>query len=191
EHPGPSSPVQGAWYIQEVLDALTAVPEVWSKTVLFINFDENDGFFDHYPSPAAPSIDANKKPAGKTTLSDAQLAFEYHNYPAPPGTAKQAKYPPDGRVFGPGKRVPMYVVSPWSRGGWVNSQAFDHTSVLRFIETRFGVQEPNISPFRRAVCGDLTSAFNFANPNGETLPTLAGRKSLDEANQLSKSQEFE
>jgi len=191
EHPGPSSPVQGAWYIQEVLDALTAVPEVWSKTVLFINFDENDGFFDHYPSPAAPSIDANQKPAGKTTLSDAQLAFEYHDYPAPPGTSKQKNYPPDGRVFGPGKRVPMYVVSPWSRGGWVNSQAFDHTSVLRFIEARFGVQEPNISPFRRAVCGDLTSAFNFANPNGETLPTLAGRKSLDEANQLSKSQEFE
>ena len=55
EHPGPSSPVQGAWYIQEVLDALTAVPEVWSKTVLLVNFDENDGFFDHVPSPSAPS----------------------------------------------------------------------------------------------------------------------------------------
>src|SRR5690606_3818322 len=56
EHPGPSSPVQGAWYIQEVLDALTANPEVWSKTVLLINFDENDGFFDHVPPPAAPSF---------------------------------------------------------------------------------------------------------------------------------------
>ncbi|RUR67834.1 phospholipase C, phosphocholine-specific [Variovorax guangxiensis] len=191
EHPGPSSPVQGAWYIQQVLDALTAVPEVWSKTVLFINFDENDGFFDHYPSPAAPSINPDGTPAGKTTLSAAELAFEYHNYPAPPGTTKQKSYPPDGRVFGPGKRVPMYVVSPWSRGGWVNSQAFDHTSVLRFIETCFGVAEPNISPFRRAVCGDLTSAFNFANPNDEPLPTLAGRNSLDEANQQTKLQEYE
>ncbi|MGJ7498778.1 phosphocholine-specific phospholipase C [Variovorax sp. ZT5P49] len=191
EHPGPSSPVQGAWYTQQVLDALTAVPDVWSKTVLFINFDENDGFFDHYPSPAAPSINPDGTSAGKTTLSAAQLAFEYHNYPAPPGTSSQKNYPPDGKVFGPGKRVPMYVVSPWSRGGWVNSQAFDHTSVLRFIEARFRVAEPNISPFRRAVCGDLTSAFNFANPNGEPLPTLAGRKSLDEANQQSKSQEFE
>ncbi len=191
EHPGPSSPVQGAWYIQQVLDALTDAPEVWSKTVLFINFDENDGIFDHYPSPAAPSINPDGKAAGKTTLSDAQLAFEYHNYPAPPGTVKQAGYPPDGRVFGPGKRVPMYVVSPWSRGGWVNSQAFDHTSVLRFIETRFGVAEPNISPFRRAVCGDLLSAFNFVNPNDEPRPQLAGRKSLDEANDASKSQEFE
>ena len=52
--PGPSSPVQGAWYSQETLNALTANPDVWSKTVLLVNFDENDGFFDHVPSPAAP-----------------------------------------------------------------------------------------------------------------------------------------
>ncbi|MFS2054782.1 phosphocholine-specific phospholipase C, partial [Variovorax sp. CT11-76] len=173
EHPGPSSPVQGGWYIQETLDALTAVPEVWSKTVLLINFDENDGYFDHYPSPAAPSINPDGTPAGKTTLPVDALKPEYFNHPKPPGTTGQPA--PDGRVYGPGVRVPMYVVSPWSRGGWVNSQAFDHTSVLRFIEARFGVKETNISAFRRAVCGDLTSAFNFANPNNETLPTLAGR----------------
>jgi phospholipase C len=70
----------------------------------------------------------------------------------------------------------MFVISPWSRGGWVNSQVFDHTSVLRFLEARFGVKEPNIGPFRRAVCGDLTSAFNFATPNTEALPVLQGRK---------------
>jgi phospholipase C len=61
--------------------------------------------------------------------------------------------------------VPLYVLSPWSRGGWVNSQVFDHTSVIRFLEKRFGVAEPNISPWRRAVCGDLTSAFDFKTPN--------------------------
>ncbi|MDQ9753350.1 alkaline phosphatase family protein, partial [Acinetobacter baumannii] len=54
EHPGPSSPVQGAWYIQEVLNVLTENPQVWSQTVLLVNFDENDGFFDHVPSPSAP-----------------------------------------------------------------------------------------------------------------------------------------
>ncbi|MGJ7493619.1 phosphocholine-specific phospholipase C [Variovorax sp. RT4R15] len=187
EHPGPSSPVQGAWYIQETLDALTAVPEVWSKTVLFINFDENDGYFDHYPSPAAPSINADGTSAGKTTLRASQVAYERFNYPAPPGTTSQP--PPDGRVFGPGIRVPMYVVSPWSRGGWVNSQAFDHTSVIRFIEKRFGVKEDNISPFRRAVCGDLTSAFNFERPNDERLPTLAGRKSRAQADALRAAQD--
>jgi phospholipase C len=187
EHPGPSSPVQGGWYTQEVLDALTAVPEVWSKTVLFINFDENDGYFDHVPSPAAPSINPDGTPAGKTTLPLEALSPEYFNHPSPPGTAKQPA--PDGRVYGPGVRVPMYVVSPWSRGGWVNSQAFDHTSVIRFIEARFGVKETNISGFRRAVCGDLTSAFNFVSPNNEALPTLAGRKTKAQADQLRTDQE--
>ncbi|MGJ7546402.1 phosphocholine-specific phospholipase C [Variovorax sp. LT1R16] len=182
EHPGPSSPVQGAWYTQQVLDALTAVPEVWSKTVLLINFDENDGYFDHVPSPAAPSLNPDGSAAGKTTLPAADIDFERFMHSAPPGTKKQPK--PDGRVYGPGVRVPMYVVSPWSRGGWVNSQAFDHTSVVRFLEARFGVKEPNISAFRRAVCGDLTSAFNFKTPNSEVLPTLAGRKSKSEADTL-------
>jgi phospholipase C len=92
-------------------------------------------------------------------------------------------------VYGPGVRVPMYVVSPWSRGGWVNSQAFDHTSVIRFIEARFGVKEPNISPFRRAVCGDLTSAFNFATPNTEALPTLTGRTTKADADKLRADQQ--
>lgn len=197
EHPGPSSPVQGAWYIQQVLDALTANPEVWSKTVLFINFDENDGYFDHLPSPAAPSRLPDGSFAGKTTLPAADVAFEYNSYPSPPGTTGQPQPggsnldygAQDGRVFGPGVRVPMYVVSPWSRGGWVNSQAFDHTSVIRFLEARFGIREPNISPFRRAVLGDLTSAFNFANPNNEPLPTLAGRKTKAEADALRAAQQ--
>lgn len=188
EHPGPSSPVQGAWYIQEALDALTAVPEVWSKTVLIVNFDENDGYFDHVPSPAAPSINPDGTPAGKTTVPADELAYEYFNHPKPPGTRSQPL--PDGRVYGPGVRVPMYVISPWSRGGWVNSEAFDHTSVIRFIEKRFGVKEPNIGRFRRAVCGDLTSAFNFANPNNEPLPTLAGRKTKSQADQLRADQQL-
>lgn len=187
EHPGPSSPVQGAWFLQEVLDALTAVPEVWSKTVLIVNFDENDGYFDHVPSPSAPSPNGDGSYAGKTTLPEASLGAEYFTHPAPAGSRGQPK--PDGRVYGPGPRVPLYVISPWSRGGWVNSQAFDHTSVIRFLEARFGVAEPHISPFRRAVCGDLTSAFNFATPNSEALPTLAGRRSKTEADQLRVAQE--
>ncbi|PWK33337.1 phosphocholine-specific phospholipase C [Cupriavidus plantarum] len=171
EHPGPSSPAQGGWYVQQVLDALTANPEVWSKTVLLINYDENDGFFDHLPPPSAPSRNADGTLAGGSTLSDADMAFEYFNYT--PATANQLTM--DGKPFGPGPRVPMWVVSPWSRGGWVNSQTFDHTSTLLFLEKRFGVREPQIGAYRRAVCGDLTSAFNFVNPNSEKLPTLSGR----------------
>ena len=187
EHPGPSSPVQGAWFIQEVLDALTAVPEVWSKTVLLVNFDENDGYFDHAPSPSAPSRNPDGTLAGKTTLAAADLVAEYFTQAPPPGSKSQPAN--DGRVFGPGPRVPMYVISPWSRGGWVNSQAFDHTSVLRFLEARFGVKEPNISPFRRAVCGDLTSAFNFATPNEATLPTLSGRLTRADADKVRAAQQ--
>lgn len=186
EHPGPSSPVQGAWFIQEVLDALTANPDVWSKTVLLINYDENDGYFDHVPSPSAPSRNPDGTLAGKSTLPDEAMAFEYFTQPAPAGSKLQPK--PDGRVFGPGPRVPLFVVSPWSRGGWVNSQVFDHTSVLRFLEMRFGVNEPNISPYRRAVCGDLTSAFNFRTPNTERLPELTGRGTRAAADQLRDAQ---
>jgi len=66
----------------------------------------------------------------------------------------------------------MYVISPWSRGGWVNSQVFDHTSAGQFLEKRFGVTIPAISPWHRAVCGDLTSAFDFATPNADSFPAL-------------------
>jgi len=161
EHPGPSSPAQGADYTAKVLDALTSNPEVWSKTVLFINFDENDGFFDHMPPPAAPSYQVWDADPGKAQLAGASTVDttgEYHHILN--GTPATHQHKP----YGLGPRVPMYVISPWSKGGWVNSQVADHTSVIRFIEKRFGVMEPNISAWRRAVCGDLSSAFNFADP---------------------------
>ena len=49
----------GAWYIAQVLDALTANPEVWSKTALFVTYDENDGFFDHVVPPTRPASPAH------------------------------------------------------------------------------------------------------------------------------------
>ncbi|WP_431260151.1 phosphocholine-specific phospholipase C [Roseateles chitinivorans] len=161
EHPGPSSPAQGADYTAKVLDALTSNPDVWSKTVLFINFDENDGFFDHVPPPAAPSyVSWNANPAqavlaGASTVDTTGEYCEILN-----GASATYLH----RPYGMGPRVPLYIVSPWSKGGWVNSQTSDHTSVLRFIEARFGVKETNIGPWRRAVAGDLTSCFNFADP---------------------------
>ncbi|MFF7159995.1 phosphocholine-specific phospholipase C [Streptomyces sp. NPDC008086] len=135
----------GAWYIAQVLDALTANPEVWSKTALFITYDENDGFFDHVVPPLPPK-DASR---GKSTVDvSLDLYKGDSNRPAGP--------------YGLGPRVPMLVVSPWSKGGYVCSETLDHTSILRFMERRFGVKETNISPWRRAICGDLTSAFDFS-----------------------------
>lgn len=166
EHPGPSSPAQGAWYTQTVLDALTSNPDIWSKTVFFVNFDENDGFFDHLPPPCAPSLKSMTvgDSYGKSTLSNDDMSYEYYTHPAYAGTGMPAN---DGDCYGPGPRVPMLVISPWSKGGWVNSQQFDHTSALRFLEARFGVKEENISPYRRAVFGDMTSVFNFKTPNSD------------------------
>lgn len=184
EHPGPSSPTQGGWYVQEVLDALTANPDVWSKTVLLVNYDENDGFFDHLPPPSAPSHNADGTLAGGSTLADADMAPEYHNFT--PATSNQPAI--DGRPYGPGPRVPMWVISPWSRGGYVNSQVFDHTSTLMFLEKRFGVAEPQISAYRRAICGDLSSCFNFVSPNDGALPTLTGRTTKVSADSLASSQ---
>src|SRR5205807_2953362 len=73
--------------------------------------------------------------------------------------------------IGLGFRVPMLIISPFSRGGFVSSALFDHTSVLRFLETRFGVEVPNLSAWRRATVGDLTSAFNFRKSD-QSIPAL-------------------
>ncbi|MFF3732762.1 phosphocholine-specific phospholipase C [Streptomyces sp. NPDC002476] len=143
EHPNwPAN--YGAWYIAQVLDALTSNPEVWGRTALFITYDENDGFFDHIVPPYPPSGAAQ----GLSTVATSADWFA--------GNIRYAAGP-----YGLGQRVPMLVVSPWSTGGFSCSEVFDHTSIIRFMERRFGVKEPNISPWRRAICGDLTSAFDF------------------------------
>jgi len=149
----------GAWYTSRVLETLVSNPEVWSKTVLFVTYDENDGFFDHVVPPFPPA-------AREFGLSTVDVSSEIYrgdplNQPGP---------------YGLGARVPMTIVSPWTKGGWVCSQVFDHTSLIRFIERRFGsshprLKESNISAWRRAVCGDLISAFDFASPD-PSVPTL-------------------
>ncbi|MFJ5921830.1 phosphocholine-specific phospholipase C [Kitasatospora sp. NPDC092948] len=101
--------------------------------------------------------------------------FDHMVPPTPePGTPEEFT---QGRAIGLGNRVPLWVISPWSRGGWVNSQVFDHTSVLQFLEVVTGVREPNISAWRRAVCGDLTSCFDFTRPD-LTIPRLPDTAAL-------------
>ncbi|QJB37368.1 phospholipase C, phosphocholine-specific [Chitinophaga oryzae] len=153
----PVSPQYGPWYVSEVLDILTSKPEVWKKTIFIINFDENDGFFDHMP-PYVPSVQgAGKCSPGIDT--DEELAKDFNS------------------PIGLGYRVPMLVVSPWSRGGWVNSQVLDHTSTLMFLEKFLNakkgnnnIQCSNISQFRRTVCGDITSAFRPYNGEKIVFP---------------------
>jgi phospholipase C len=152
EHPN-WEPDFGAWYVSQVVDILASNPEVWSRMALFVTYDEEGGFFDHLVPPTPPSTRAQ----GLSTVATTNEIF--------PGA--------DGFRAGPyglGIRVPMIIVSPWTRGGWVDSQLFDHTSLIRFLEARFAhdnadLIESNITPWRRAVVGDLTSAFNFSKPN--------------------------
>jgi phospholipase C len=168
EHPNPSSPAQGADYTARVIDALTADPKVWARTVFLVMFDENDGFYDHMPPPSPACRDADGKPLGGSTVDETGM----HHHVRNPTEAKSERDDLMGRPYGLGPRVPLYVISPWSRGGWVNSQVFDHTSVVRFLEARFGVMEPNIAPWRRAVCGDLTTCFDFKTPNAKPFAPL-------------------
>jgi phospholipase C len=168
EHPNWAADF-GAWYVSQIIDVFASNPDVFSKTVLFLNYDEEGGFFDH----VVPPTPASSAALGASTVDIVNEIF--------PGTEDEPLGP-----YGLGMRVPMIVVSPWSKGGWVNSQVFDHTSVIRFLEARFAgdnddLIEANITPWRRAIAGDLTSAFNFATPNARRfrLPNTAAFKPTD------------
>ncbi|MDA0811404.1 MAG: phospholipase C, phosphocholine-specific [Verrucomicrobia bacterium] len=159
----PDSPWYGAWYISEVIDILTSRPEVWKKTIFILCYDENDGYFDHMPSFVPP--DPANPDTGKA--SDG-IDLELEHVRAPQEEVWKARWPDAVTATGPiglGYRVPLLIASPWSRGGYVCSEVFDHTSILQFLEnfltkkTGKPVAEPNITPWRRMVCGDLTSAF--------------------------------
>jgi phospholipase C len=128
EHPD-HMPAAGAAFVARKIEAIAANPKVWAKTVFIINYDENDGIFDHVAPPVPPAGTANEFVG---------------NLP-----------------IGGGFRVPCIIVSPWTAGGWVCSQPFDHTSVVQFVEKVTGVKEPNITPWRREAVGDMTSVFRF------------------------------
>lgn len=170
DHPG--SAWYGAWYLAETLAILIDNPDVWQKTIFILTYDENDGYFDHVPPFVAPHP---RRPETGRASREIDTAVEYVEREQ----ELKRKSPEDARdsAIGLGYRVPLIVASPWSRGGCVCSQVFDHTSPLQFLEQwlthKLGtpVREPNISQWRRAVCGDLTSIFqSTADEKGSTLP---------------------
>lgn len=161
DHPG--HPWYGAWYISEIFKILTEDPEVWKKTIFILNYDENDGYFDHIPPfvpPHPTQSESGKVSGGIDSRTEYVLSAKEQS-----GTEEMVRMGP----IGLGYRVPMIVASPWSKGGWVNSEISDHTSTLMFLEkflsnkTGQAVKETNISDWRRAVCGDLTSVFRQAD----------------------------
>ena len=173
----PSAPWYGAWYVSEVLDILTQNPEVWKKTIFILNYDENDGYFDHIPPFVAPN--PNDMATGKVS-SGVDLTGEYVTIEEEmrAGFKKQnSRTSPVGL----GYRVPLIIASPWSRGGWVNSEVCDITSTIQFLEkflsqkTGKKIEEPNISSWRRVVSGDLTSAFRSYGGEKTGMPDMLDR----------------
>jgi phospholipase C len=143
----------GAWYVSQVVDILASNPEVWSRMALFVTYDEEGGFFDHLVPPTPPRTPAQ----GLSTVATTNEIF-----PGAAGFPTGPLRPRDPRAHDHRLAV--------DQGGWVDSQLFDHTSMIRFLEARFAHGNPdliesNITPWRRAVVGDLTSAFNFSKPN--------------------------
>ncbi|GAB3932025.1 phosphocholine-specific phospholipase C [Mucilaginibacter myungsuensis] len=171
DHPG--SPWYGAWYISEVMDILTKNPEVWKKTIFILNYDENDGYFDHiapFVPPQTSNPETGKCSAGIDTSVEHVTKAQIDHLPEKERGRRES-------AIGLGFRVPMVIASPWSRGGWVNSEIFDHTSCLQFLETFLSkksgkdIKETNISDWRRTVTGDLTSAFRPYNGEKINYPT--------------------
>jgi len=138
----------GADFVSSIVDAIAANPKVWAKTAFILNYDENDGLFDHVAPPTAP-----------------------------PGTRDEYI---GGLPIGAGFRVPCIIVSPWTAGGWVCSEPFDHTSVLQFLESSPASARPTSPTGAAGRSANLTSAFRFQDlaaepPSGlpDTAPCSA------------------
>jgi phospholipase C len=169
EHPA-APPPYGEWFVSQVLETLVSNPEVWERTVMFVTYDENGGWFDHVPpvTPGPTLGDLSEVPNG------AEFEGEYVTLGTLPEDAKGIRGP-----VGLGFRVPCLVVSPFSRGGNVSSEVFDHTSLLRFLERRFAVEVPNLSSWRRSVTGDMTCTLPLLSSPDLSTPRLPATSLTD------------
>jgi phospholipase C len=150
EHPA-TAPEWGQNFVQTVLNILTSNPEVWAHTLFILNYDENGGFFDHVAPPTAP----------------AGTPGEYLTMNPLPADASG-----DAGPVGLGFRVPCFIMSPFSQGGFVSNVTYDHTSTLRLIERLFGVEVPNLSAWRRQNTGDMVGTLALGLPPNYTVPSL-------------------
>jgi len=145
-------PCAGEFWTSTLLQSLKDTPEVYKKTAFILNYDEGGQFYDHAWTPTPPMPNTE----GKSTVTtdgevNEDVLLPYEGVPQP---------------IGLGFRVPGLIVSPWTRGDIVVSEIYDHTSTIQFLEKKFNLEpNPNISPWRRAMTGDMMAAFDFANPD--------------------------
>ena len=177
DHPGAAW--FGSWYISEIMDILTKNPEVWKKTIFVLTYDENDGYFDHVPPFVSPHPDKSNG----LTSSNIDPALDYVTNAAQQSEPNEIRIGPIGLGF----RVPLVIASPWTRGGWVNSEVFDHTSSLQFLEhflehkTGKKITETNITEWRRTVCGNLSSVFRPYHGEKIELPKAVEKDAFIES----------
>jgi phospholipase C len=126
-------PAAGEDFTARILKVVQSFPDIYARTIMILNYDEGGQFVDHHWNPTPP-LTADEGVSTVTTVGEIVPVV---------GT-------PNGLAF----RVPMLVVSPYSRGNIVYSEVLDNTSTMRLIAARFNVSAPNISPWRYAVTGD-------------------------------------
>ena len=141
EHPNANVTV-GQKFVADQLNALMA-SSAWATSAFFLSYDEHGGFYDHVPPPAAVVPDSFTP---KLAFGDPHELFDEY-----------------------GVRVPVVVVSPWSKPAFVSHVIHDHTSQLAFLETRFGM--PSLTA-RDAAADPMLEFFDFSTATFATPPVL-------------------
>jgi phospholipase C len=145
EHP-PANMQYGEQYAAGVIEALTKSPQ-WSRSALFLSYDEHGGLYDHVPPPDACPPDEHAIPN------------------------QQGQPPPAFDTYG--IRVPFMVVSPYAKKHHVSHRVYDHTSILRFIQARFIMPAMTARDANAEAPWDMFDFDTpaFAEPPAITVPT--------------------
>jgi phospholipase C len=133
----------GAFYAAQIINAVMTSP-AWKSTVLILTFDEHGGYYDHVPPVPAARPDGIVPEVGTDTYGD---LYSWTGF-----------------------RVPTVVVSPWARPNYVSHTVFDHTSILRLIETKWNL--PALSG-RDANAHNMLDCLDFSRPAFLHPPALA------------------
>lgn len=142
EHPE-STPQVGQKLVYDVVSALTRSPQ-WNKMAFFLTYDEHGGLYDHLPPPEACPPDNIDPILDK-------------------GDVTQGKF---DRL---GVRVPLIVVSPYTKKGYVSHAVYDHTSVLRFVQAKFKLPALTSRDANASIPIDF---FDFASPPNLAPPSF-------------------
>jgi len=145
----PTNVQLGANYVASIINALMQSP-VWTDSVFIFTYDEFGGLYDHVaPQPTV-------SPDGIKPLD------------LLPGDVCSNATGPTCDFTYTGYRVPLLVISPFTKKNYVSHTIADTTAILKLIETRFNL--PALTK-RDAVQPDMTEFFDFKNPPWLKPPT--------------------